>query len=190
MSSSPSPAHLESDHDLLLPMISRYFAAVDEHRLDAGVVEATFTAEARMVRPNGSAMTGHTEILAEQTRSFARFRATHHVTSDYLIEVDEKTATIRANLTAMHLWNDDDADPRGLGPHFVAGAVLTARARVAPVGWRLDVLELRAVWRAGSGFDAMVSTGAPMASTSPQPVSRGGRLSVSTVAACCHDVSR
>ena len=58
----------------LVELISRYFAAVDDKRLDASVVGSTFLADGRIVRPNGAALVGHTDILEGQQQSFARFR--------------------------------------------------------------------------------------------------------------------
>jgi len=100
-----------ADRVTITDLISRYFGAVDDKCLDTAIVEATFTADGRLVRPNGSAMVGRQEILAGQTESFARFRATHHVSTDHLVRVDGDRARIRANLTAMHLWADERAIP-------------------------------------------------------------------------------
>lgn len=147
-------------------LVSRYFAAVDDKRLDLSAVKAAFAGEGRVVRPNGSAMVGPQDILAGQTQSFARFHATHHVTSDYVIEVDGDTAGLRANLTAMHLWGHGEGDPHSIENYFLAGDVIRAGARRTPSGWRLTELEVNTVWRTGGGFSSMAQTSGPRTATS------------------------
>ncbi|MPR36295.1 nuclear transport factor 2 family protein [Salmonirosea aquatica] len=66
------------------------------------MVGATFTPDAQVIKPNGAISIGHGNILDGQRKSFARFRATHHVTTDYIIDLDRDKATVRTNLTAMH----------------------------------------------------------------------------------------
>ncbi len=152
--------HLEQ-RVALVELISRYFAAVDDKRLDLATVEASFAEDGRLVRPNGSAMVGPQEILAGQAESFARFRATQHVISDHVVDVaGADVAAVRANLIAMHVWADGQGDPNALERYFVAGGVLRAQARRTAVGWRLTELQLRNVWRSGAGFEAMAKTGA------------------------------
>ncbi|WP_182897337.1 nuclear transport factor 2 family protein [Microbispora sp. H10830] len=63
-----------------------------------------FTASGRLTRPNGASLVGSEAIAAGQSESFARFRATHHVSSDHVIDLDGDSARLRANLIAMHLW--------------------------------------------------------------------------------------
>jgi hypothetical protein len=86
-------------------------------------------------------MVGSADILASQTESFARFRATQHVASEHVIDVDGDTATLRADLIAMHLWDQatglargllsrltrpngqSEADPVGMAPARTAGSL-------------------------------------------------------------------
>lgn len=150
-----------SDRLAVTELLSRYFAAVDDKRLDLSAVEAAFAGEGRLVRPNGSAIVGPQDILASQTQSFGRFRATHHMTSDYVIKVDGDTAELRANLTAMHLWGHGEGDPHSIESYFLAGDVIRAGARRTPSGWRLTELEVYTVWRTGGGFSSMAQTGGP-----------------------------
>ncbi len=111
-------------------------------------------------------MVGPHDILAGQTQSFARFRATHHVTSDYVIEVNGDTAQVRANLTAMHLWDHGEGDPCWIESYFFVGDVIRAGARRTPSGWRLTGLEVRTVWRTGADFGSMLQTGGPPSAAS------------------------
>lgn len=81
-----------SDRLAIAELLSRYFAAVDDKRLDLSAVEAVLAGDGRLIRPNSSAMARPHDILAGQTQRLARFRATHHVTSDYIIEVNGDSA--------------------------------------------------------------------------------------------------
>ncbi|MGC5245939.1 nuclear transport factor 2 family protein [Gordonia sp. DT219] len=130
-------------------LLSAYFAAIDDKRLDTDIVAATFLPDGRIVRPDGVALTGPVEILDEQTRSFARFRATHHMLTDHVVTRSGDTAQVRANMQAMHLWNDA-GNSAELETHFVAGGVLRAGAEFTPDGWRLSELTMRPTWRTGA----------------------------------------
>ena len=136
----------------IVELLSRYFGSIDDKRLDLAVVQATFTMGGRLVRPNGAAHVGVENIFATQSESFARFRATHHVTSDHIVDVHGDTASLRANMTAMHLWSQEKCDPMSLQTHFVAGSVVRASAVRTPEGWRFSELGVRVAWRTGDGL--------------------------------------
>jgi hypothetical protein len=155
-----------TDRYAIIELLSRYFSAVDDKRLDLASVEGSFSDDGRLARPNGSAMVGPQEILSGQNASFARFRATHHVITDHVVDVAGDTARVRANLIAMHLWEYEQSDPHSLETYFVAGGVLRALSTRTPAGWRLTELELRNVWRTGAGFGSMAHTGSAPPATS------------------------
>ncbi len=148
-----------TDRSVVGELLSRYFAAVDDKRLDAETVAATFTPDGRVVRPNGTALVGRDAILTGQNESFARFRATHHMITDHVTERDGDTVRVRANMQAMHLWADAHRDPLELQTQFVAGGVIHAVAVRTPAGWRLSGLRMRPTWRTGAGLAAMVRSG-------------------------------
>jgi hypothetical protein len=146
------------DRLAIMELVSRYFAAVDDRRLtDPSIVDATFTPDGRVVSPNGAALVGRDAIFAGHSKSFDRFRATHHVTSDYVVDFDGHTARLRANVTAMHLWKIDRSDPHALQSHFVAGGVLHAAAIRTESGWRLTELSNDVCWRTGDGLATMMA---------------------------------
>ncbi len=109
-------------------LLTKYFGAIDDKRLDKNIVETTFTNNAKILRPNGSATIGHDNILDGHKKSFARFKATHHVITDCIIDINDNVAKLRANLTAMHLWADIGDDASLNNKHFLTGAVLSAKA--------------------------------------------------------------
>jgi hypothetical protein len=148
-----------ADREEISGVVSRYFSAIDDKRLDPATMESVFTANGRMTRPNGASLTGPEAIAASLGESFARFRATHHVSSDHIIDLDGDRARLRANLIAMHLWADTERDPNTLQTHFLAGGVLHALAVRTSQGWRISEVSMRNTWRTGSGYAAMLATG-------------------------------
>lgn len=156
-----------SPREQVIELIGRYFAAVDDKRLDLGVVEATFAADGKIVRPNGAALVGFQAIADGQSESFARFRATQHLLTDHVVdfegEVDgeDERARVRANVVATHLWAAGHGDAHALDNHFTAGGVLSAEVVRLGGTWRIASLSNRVVWRTGSGFAQMLLTGQP-----------------------------
>jgi hypothetical protein len=112
----------------LCDLLSRYYRAIDDKRLELIIIQATFLQEGRIVRPNGSVLKGWQDILDGQSKSFARFRATHHVLTNHVTDIQGDTAKMQANITAVHLWEYDQCDPHALESHFVAGGVLSVFA--------------------------------------------------------------
>src|SRR4029453_16529086 len=86
-------------------VINRYFAALDQKQFDVATMRQIFADNAKVLRPNGTAMTGPKEIGESHSQSLSRFRATQHLTSGFIITLIEgTTAEFRANLVAMHIW--------------------------------------------------------------------------------------
>ncbi len=145
-----TPAMAFDDRIQICELLTRYYAAIDDRRLDRAAVDAAFTADGRWVGPTGVPRVGGAAIAAQQLEAMALFRATHHVISDHLIEVDGDRARVRANLTAMHLWAAGTTDPAALESHFLAGGVFEGQAERTSAGWRVRELTLRITWRQGA----------------------------------------
>ncbi|MBD2770513.1 nuclear transport factor 2 family protein [Hymenobacter sp. BT664] len=139
----------------------RYFRAIDEKQLDRKIVEVTFTTDAQVSKPNGAVSIGHDEILDGHIKSFARFQATQHTTSDFIIEFGNDKAIVRTNLTAMHVWADIAENPSLNSKHFYAGGVLLTKAIKAGNKWRISEWIFRNVWRTGEGMDEMAKFARP-----------------------------
>ena len=73
----------------------------------------------------------------------------HHALQARVVAAVEGPFQVRANLQAMHLWNDAGTSAE-LQTHFVAGGVLRAGAELTPDGWRLSELTMRPTWRTGA----------------------------------------
>ena len=97
---------------------------------------AVFNASGRLTRPNGASLVGSEAIAAGQSGSFARFRATHHVRSDHVIDLDGDSARLQANLIATHPWADPERDPNTPRTHFLASRVMTRRTTCVSAGFR------------------------------------------------------
>lgn len=149
----------QSPHAQIVELINRYFAAIDDKRLDLVLAESTFAPAAKMVRPNGAETVGPAAICEAQNESFARFRATQHVMTNHVVDLAGEHARVRANVIATHLWAPGQGDPVALESHFTAGGVITVEVVRFERGWRITRLENRVVWRTGSGFVQMLATG-------------------------------
>ena len=143
----------------VIELISRYFAAADDKRLNLELVASTFADHGKIVRPNGAELVGPAAINDGQSESFARFRATQHVITNHVIDFEGERAHLRANVVAIHLWGSGHGDPQALETHFTAGGVLSADVVRIGKEWRIERLSNRVVWRTGSGFGQMLLTG-------------------------------
>ncbi len=139
----------------------RYFKAIDDKLLDKKIVELTFTSDAQIVKPNGAVSIGPDNILDGQIKSFERFQATQHTTSDFVIEIHNDQATIRMNLTAMHVWADIAENPSLKGKYFHAGGVLLTKAIKTNGQWQINEWVFRNVWRKGEGMSEMAKFARP-----------------------------
>ena len=136
-------------------LLTKYFQLIDDKEFAVDKMQALFTEDGSLTRPNDNVVSGPAEIAASNTESFARFRATQHLPSGFVIQITGDEATLRANVMAMHLWADGHGDPNSLERYFVGGVVVRASARRTADGWRLTKLGGRNVWRGGSGFGMM-----------------------------------
>ncbi|MCM3882483.1 nuclear transport factor 2 family protein [Frankia sp. R82] len=142
-------------------VVNRYFRALDERAFDVSHLGRIFTAEAGVIRPNGTQLTGPAAIGNGHRESFARFESTQHLLTGHDVIVAGDDATVRANLIAMHLWDGARKSAGSAEDYFVAGGVVTVRLQRTHQGWKITELVNDVIWRAGSGFAAMATTGRP-----------------------------
>ena len=140
-------------------VVNRYFATLDERKLDVETLNGIFTTDAKIVRPHGSITVGPRAIGESHTENFRRFRATQHIASGFIItHVSDTEARFRGNLVAMHLWAEGQGD-RDAAPnenYFLAGGVITGRVTLLSDGWRIAEMANAVVWRRGTGFQQML----------------------------------
>jgi ketosteroid isomerase-like protein len=139
-------------------VVNSYFRALDERNFDAQHFAAILTPQAKVTRPNGASLIGPEEISASHENSFARFEGSQHLLTGHDISVDANTATIRANLVAMHIWQGSNTNANKADSFFVAGGVIRAELVQTDGQWKIAQLRTDVVWRAG-GFRDMMQTG-------------------------------
>jgi SnoaL-like protein len=140
-------------------LVIRYFAALDDKRLDMDIVKATFTSEAKIIRPDDSEIVGRENILDGHLKSFARFKASHHVITNFIVDISTDTATLRSNVIANHLWADNENNPSLNNKYFLADGVLSAKAIKVNDHWRISELKNRVIWRTGDGMKEILNFG-------------------------------
>jgi hypothetical protein len=140
-------------------LLIRYFAAVDDKCIDIKIVKDTFTIDAKIIRPDGTAIVGQENILESHTKSFARFKATHHVITNFIINITKDMAALRSNIIANHVWADNENDPSLNNKYFLADGVLSAKAIKVDGQWRISELKNNVVWRTGDGMKEILNFG-------------------------------
>ena len=140
-------------------LLIRYFAAVDDKCIDMEIVKATFTSDAKIIRPDGTAIVGQESILDAHIKSFARFKATHHVITNFIVSINNDMATLRSNIIANHLWADNENNPSLNNKHFLADGVFSAQAIKVNNHWRISELKNDVVWRTGDGMKEVLNFG-------------------------------
>jgi hypothetical protein len=101
-------------------------------------------------------MTGRENILDSHTKSFARFRATHHVITNFIVDINNDLATLRSNIIANHMWANNENNTSLNSKYFLANGVLSAKAKKVDNQWRISELENNVVWRSGDGMKEML----------------------------------
>ena len=140
-------------------LLTRYFAAIDDKCLDLNIVKATFTRDAKIIRPDNTAMVGHEHILNGHLKSFARFKATHHVMTNFIVDINNDMATLRCNVIANHMWADNKDNPSLNNKNFLADGVLSAKAIKVENQWCINELKNHVVWREGDGMKEILKFG-------------------------------
>ncbi len=138
-------------------VVNSYFRALDEKNFNPQYFSTIFTTEAKVVRPNGSAMTGPEEISANHQKSFERFESSQHLLTGHDISIDGNQATVRVNLVAMHMWQGSKTDASKTDNFFIAGGVVEAKLTYEDEQWKISQTTNNVIWRAG-GFKNMLQT--------------------------------
>jgi len=138
--------------------VNSYFRALDQKDFDAQRFATIFTTEAKVTRPDGSSLTGPEEISSSHQHSFARFESSQHFLTGHEIAIDGNTASVRANLIAMHMWQGSHTNANKADNFFIAGGVIDANLVRANGQWRVSQVSNTVLWRAG-GFKNMAQTG-------------------------------
>ncbi len=152
------------DHDWVTELLNKseitsrvnsYFRALDEKTFDAQHFASIFTPQAKVTRPNGASLVGPEEIRASHEKSFTRFEGSQHFVAGHDISLDGRTANVRANLIAMHMWQGSKTDANKPDNFFVAGGVIHATLMQSDGQWKISQMSNAVLWRAGGFRDIM-----------------------------------
>ena len=146
------------DRSEITSVLNTYFRALDERNFEMQHFAVIFTKDAELIRPNGLAITGPQEISASHRESFARFEGSQHLAAGHDIAIHGNTATVRANLVAVHMWKGSNTDANTKDNFFVAGGVVEATLVRVDDQWKISKMSNTVIWRAG-GFKDMLQTG-------------------------------
>ncbi|MFF9895943.1 nuclear transport factor 2 family protein [Streptomyces longispororuber] len=125
----------------LQELVARFAQAVD--RRDHEALTTVFTADVTMEVVPDIRIEGR-EALAGMLRDDLVWASTVHTVSNVLAEPRGDTATIHANVTAVHVSR------AGAGQHFDMGARYTFTAvRSAGQAWLLSRIAIEPVWTSG-----------------------------------------
>jgi uncharacterized protein (TIGR02246 family) len=145
------------DRSNITRVVNSYFRALDDKTFDAQHFASIFALQATVTRPNGASLTGPEAIRASHANSFARFEGSQHLVTGHDVSIDGATATVRANLVAMHMWQGSHTDANKADNFFVAGGVIRAELVQIDRQWKISQLSNVVVWR-GGGFKDMLQT--------------------------------
>src|SRR5262245_54995162 len=81
-------------------LLTKYFSAIDDKDFAVEKMQALFTEDGTLTRPNGAVVNGPAAIADSNSKSFARFRATQHLPSGCVVDIAGDEATIRLNVLA------------------------------------------------------------------------------------------
>jgi hypothetical protein len=149
-----------TDRAAIGDLIDRFARDLDDFTLagrpfDTAWVRAYFTDDASVDYPVGAAQGA--EAIAEliDGQGMAPFQRTHHVTTNYVLDLDADgdvdRADVRFNLIATHVHAEDVRPRRGdpPGAHFTVGDYYEAEVVRTPAGWRFHRHVLHVTWTEG-----------------------------------------
>ncbi|MCH0564270.1 MULTISPECIES: nuclear transport factor 2 family protein [unclassified Streptomyces] len=138
------------DRAEITDLIDRYVTLLDtqdDHGYDDTWPRSVFTDDCRLEFPVGTVEGRHTAAAFHFDRK-SRFARTHHLASNYGIQVDGDTARVRVHLFASHVHHGDGPDPGG---RFDIGGVAEGEAVRTPAGWLLRRWRFHLMWSDGAG---------------------------------------
>jgi len=136
------------DRTAIGDLIDRFSRDLDEFTaagrpFDVGWVRRYFAEDARVAYPPGSAVGAGPIAELIDGRGMAPFRRTHHVTTNYVVDLDGDRAGVRVNLIATHVL-DDPPEAR-----FTVGDYYDGELARTDEGWRFTHQALHVTWTDG-----------------------------------------
>ena len=130
-------------------LLDRYVLGLDYDKLDDEWTAELFSDDVVIEFP----VSRHTGIdgLAEyHRRALAMWAETHHLNTPSVVSVSGDRATLRANMTSVHVHHEREGEIR---PHYVSGTCVTGDAVRTERGWRLSRLSFDLIWKTGNPPD-------------------------------------
>lgn len=131
----------KSDYRLIEELGTRYAAAIDERDYEA--FARCFAADGIWAVSAGP-QKGHEAIAAYAERAVGHLAGTHHVTTNFLIDMSEGTATMRSTFIATHLGSGDYQ-----GQQYVVGGVYKDDVVNNGGRWEFSRREIVPAWATG-----------------------------------------
>ncbi|MFE5869619.1 nuclear transport factor 2 family protein [Streptomyces roseifaciens] len=130
-------------------LFDRYALGLDYDEIDDEWTSSLFAKDVLIEFP----VSRHVGIdgLAEYHRkALAMWAGTHHVNTPSIVSVTGDRATLRANMTSVHVHHQREGEER---PHYVSGTYVTGDAVHTEHGWRLSRLSFQLTWKTGNPPD-------------------------------------
>jgi 3-phenylpropionate/cinnamic acid dioxygenase small subunit len=139
------------DRAAISDLLFSYARCVDTRDWDGFV--ANFTDDAVLEYPwegEWRRHEGRTGLAEKLDRSFGRYHATQHISTNHQISVDQDTATSTSYLWSAHIRSADSQED-----HWDVGGWYHCRYIRTADGWRFTHLDLEAVWQTGGLADIL-----------------------------------
>jgi hypothetical protein len=132
-----------TDRAEIARLCDRYATHLDRSRHDDAWLDTVFTDDCLLTFPMGQ-YKGMEGLARFQEMARTTFERTHHLSSNYDIELETDRAQVRAHLMAAHVAHRDDTTH-----HFTIGGHYDAETVRTPRGWRIHQLTFDLVWTSG-----------------------------------------
>ncbi|MEV8070545.1 nuclear transport factor 2 family protein [Streptomyces sp. NPDC085995] len=127
-------------------LFDRYVLGLDHDKLDDEWADALFAKDVVIEFPV-SRHAGIDGLVEYHRKSLAMWAGTHHVNTPSVVSVEGDRATLRANMTSVHMHHERAGQTR---EHYVSGTYVTGDAVRTEQGWRLSRLSFDLIWKTGN----------------------------------------
>ncbi|MRH89986.1 hypothetical protein GFY24_21520 [Nocardia sp. SYP-A9097] len=135
-----------NDRAEITTLVDRLGRILDEGRF--GELGEIYTHDATVETPGGLAR-GLPAMVAQATRTHSPDRRIQHLISSVIIDVQDDTATVRANFVAIFAAAPTAKTPLSQ-PFYTLGEVYNFDAVRTPTGWLFDRVRTVPVWETGT----------------------------------------
>ena len=148
-----------TDRAEITDLVDRLLLSLDERKLDESWARSTFTEDIRSETPLGD-HEGLQAMVQSTQEALSRFDRTHHVGSNYVIDLGGEHATVRWNaiMTHMHPASRPTEQGQQAAASFTVDGYFESEVIRTADGWRFRRMTVHPVW----------TTGEPPLRTSPQ----------------------